>query len=217
MPVDIKAVDPAIVKVESKQDRARPKPQGPVFVSFVQIVTKTDDGFVPAVSADSHVVYHTTDDKYASVARTVASKTPLSTTTDVVEFPYTAEALVTLVHWCEKYGAQGVSETQFALPVTHTDLNVLLTSEWEKSFNNNILSRHDGADVLASSIIAAEGLKVKGLLDFLIVALGCAIRGKSDHDILATLHDSKPVEDDEISAAKKKYMWLEGVTTPKSA
>ncbi|CUG94269.1 Hypothetical protein, putative [Bodo saltans] len=217
MPVDIKSVDPAIVKVESKQDRARPKPQGPVFVSFVQIVSKTEEGFNPAVTNDTHIVFHTSDDKYASVARGVASKTPLSAAGDVVEFPYTAEALVTIVHWCEKFGTQGSSETQFALPVTHTDLNVLLTSEWEKSFNNNILSRHDGADILASSIIAAEGLKLNGLLDFLIVALGCSIRGKSDHDILATLHDSKTVEDDEISAAKKKYVWLEGVTTPKTA
>lgn len=216
MPVDIKSVDPAIVKVESKQDRARPKPQGPVFTSLVQIVSKTDDGFAPAVSNDSHVVFHTSDDKFASVSRVIASKSPIAIGSDVVEFPYTAEALATVIHWCEKNGT-GAGETTFAFPVTHTDLGMLLTTEWEKSFNSHVLSRHDGADVLASSIIAAEGLKLKGLLDFLIVALGCAIRGKSDHDILASLHDSKLVEDDEIAAAKKKYVWLEGATTPKSA
>jgi hypothetical protein len=217
MPVDIKTVDPAIVKAESKQDRVRPKPQGPVFTSFVQTITKVDESFSPSVNGESHVVFHTSDDKFVSVARAVASKAPVKIEGDVIEFPYTSEALMTIVHWCEKHGLNGAAETKFTLPVAHPDINTLLTSEWEKSFNAHVLSRHDGSDVLASSLIAAEGLGLSGLVDFLIVALGCAIRGKSDHDILAALHESKSVEDEEIEAAKKKYTWLESATTAKNA
>lgn len=211
MPVDIKSVDPAIVKAESKQERIRPKVEIPVFNFLVHTVKKTDDGFSPSVGEDV-IVVHTSDDKYCTVLRAVASKTPLQIVDGVSEFPFSAEALTTIVHWCDKNGIDGKGDTSFSLPVTHTDFAILLTSDWEKQFFANVVARHDGVDVYVSSINAAERYHVAGLLDFLIVALGCAIRGKSDTDILSVLHENASVTDEEVAAAKTQYPWFAAVT-----
>lgn len=215
MPVDLKAVDPAVVKAESKQERPRPKVLHPTFTFLTSPITKTENGFTPEVNAESLAV-HTSDNKYFSVPRSILTKMPIKAIdTDVVEFAFSGEALTTVAHWCEKFGASGSSGTQFALPITHTDFTILLTSDWEKSFFSNVLSRHDGSDVFIPSINAAEALGLTGLLDFLIAALSCSIRGKSDSEILTVLHSSQPVDEAEIAVAKKQYSWFADATAPK--
>eukprot|EP00331_Platyophrya_macrostoma_P021265 CAMPEP_0176446258 /NCGR_PEP_ID=MMETSP0127-20121128/24209_1 /TAXON_ID=938130 /ORGANISM="Platyophrya macrostoma, Strain WH" /LENGTH=178 /DNA_ID=CAMNT_0017832239 /DNA_START=45 /DNA_END=577 /DNA_ORIENTATION=- len=178
MPVDIKSVDPAIVKAgqagqgsEIKRTKILPPP----FQFLLQSLQKTEDGFSLPVSEDS-VVIHTADDKYFSVNRAVLAKSPIKISSEVTEIPFSQEALAVIVHWCEKHGVDGKSESTFVLPVTHTDFNLILQSDWEKQFNTNILSRPDFSDVYIPSINAADSLGLTNLVDFLIVGLGCAIR-----------------------------------------
>lgn len=217
MPVDIKSVDPAIVKAGQAgqgSEIKRAKVQPPAFQYLLQAVQKTEEGFSTSAGADSAVI-HTTDDKYFIVSRAVLAKTPIQVAEEVTEVPFAQEALAVIVHWCEKHGADGKAESTFASPVTHTDFSLILQSEWEKQFNTNILNRSDFVDVYIPSINAADALGLSHLVDFLVVALGCAIRGKGDTDILTVLHETNPVTDAELEAVASKHSWFASTVAAK--
>jgi hypothetical protein len=217
-------VDPAI-KPDLKEVRPRPMmPPLRVLPSFplsTQKVTKNEstDAFEPAVDFTTTVVVQCADGKFATVPRAAAATTPLDLSSNAqdapVPFPFSFGVLGSIVHWCEKYGKNGSCESKFALPVLHTDFNVLLSSEWEKNFFNVVINRHDGSDVFFGSMNAAEKFGMNGLLDFLVVALGCSIRGKSDTEILTVLQQ-KPIPDEEIGKIGESYKWFAEATAPKS-
>jgi hypothetical protein len=223
MSVDIKAVDPAIVGAKTEAKEVRPR-QVPVraqaaFPLSTRLVNKNEDNtFDPAVDFTSTVVVQCADGKFSSLPRAVAAIAPLDLSGQAEEpvvFPFSSGVLASIVHWCEKYGKGGSSESKFTLPVLHTDFTTLLVSEWDKNFYSAVVNRHDGSDVFLGSINAAEKLGMNGLLDFLVVALGCAIRGKSDAEILSVLQQ-KAIPDEEIAKVGETYKWFAAATAPKS-
>jgi len=224
---DLTKVDTAVLKAEkgrtpafdSKGDKAERRPASsapkpaPTFPVSTRSVNKNEAGGFDNVNADTELVVQCSDGKYGAIDRSVAAKAPFlgATATGSVDFPFSFDVLASLVFWCEKYGAQGVSESKpnFTNPVLHTDtgFNSILASDWEKYYYNSILNRHDSSDVFLGSINAAEKFGLAGLLDFLIVAFSCTIRGASDSDILSALHQSTPITDDEIANIKTVYPW----------
>ena len=221
MSVDIKTVDPAIVKAESKDSRPRQVPvrAQAAFPLSTRQVNKNEDGtYDQAINFETTVVVQTSDGKYSSLPRTVAALTPLDLTgpqEEAVVFPFSSGVLASIVHWCEKYGKTGVAESKFTLPVLHTDFTTLLVSDWEKNYYSVVVNRHDSSDVFLGTVNAAEKYGLIGLLDFLVVALGCAIRGKSDAEILAVLQQ-KSIPDEELAKVQETYKWFGAATTPKS-
>lgn len=224
MPADLTAVDPAIVKMsESKAPaqarQARPAP--PPLVLATTIVTKTGEegAFVPAVNLTEQQVFATSDGRFAAVSKAAVAKAPFlgaASEAEPTPFPYSAEVLTALVHWVQQRGVTGKTTAVFPTPViTHTDFTLLLTDDWEKTFYNQLVARHDAPETFLGLINAAEKYQVEGLLTFLVVALGCAVRGKSDEEVLATLHEFKAVTNEELAAASKTYGWLEGAKKAK--
>jgi len=222
---DIAAVDPAIVKAsESKGANAAAAPKKaytpPPLVLATRTVLKHEDGsFNPPVNAEEEIIFATSDGRFAVVEKKVLATTPFaSSSTEPVAFAYPVEVLTALVHWCQQYGVSGKAVSAFPSPVvTHTDFTLLLTVEWEKTFFQQLVARHDASETFLGLINAAEKFRMEGLLNFLCVALGCAIRGKSDEEALMTLHEFKAVSDDEIAAASKAYPWLDATKKAKAS
>jgi hypothetical protein len=222
MSVDIKTVDPAIVKAESKVE-ARPR-QVPLrtlaaFPLSTRQVNKNEDGtFDQAIDFSVTAVFQCSDGKFSSLSRAIAAITPLDLSgpqEEAIVVPFSSGVLGSIVHWCEKYGKTGAAESKFSLPVLHTDFTTLLASDWEKNFYTSVVNRHDGSDVFLGTISAAEKFGMTGLVDFLVVALGCAIRGKSDAEILAVLQQKSDPEE-ETAKINETYKWFAAATTPKS-
>lgn len=170
----------------------------------------------PDVDFTTHIVVHTAaDNEYIALPRASASNIPTlgsipaapeAATTPVVVnmLALHSGALIAINEWIEKKGPNGVSTTVFANPVTHTEPAQLLNDEWEISFSKGLL--RDGESIIGC-INFAEKHGLKGLQQFAIVALSCALRGKTAHEMAVAMGhgDADNFTDAEIAAGRAAF------------
>jgi hypothetical protein len=170
----------------------------------------------PDVDFTTQIVVHTTaDNDYVALPRASAANIPslgsVPAAPESASNPVVvnlaglhASALIAINEWIEKKGPNGVSATPFANPITHTELAQLLTDEWEISFSKTLL--RDGEAVIGC-INFAEKHGLKGLQQFGIAALSCAIRGKSAHEMASAMGhgDSDNFSEAEINAGRTAF------------
>ena len=200
--------------------------------SSVRLVKRSEEGSYspPILSPNDIVLIHTHDNKYATIPKDVAAKCPLppsdapaaaaadsvsaaavAAALPIVRFPFSSDALINVVYWCEKYGKDGRSSTVFAHPATHTDFSFMTSDDWEKYFGT-IVAKNDTS--LLETIHAAESLKIGGLVDFLAQVIGCVIRGKGDEELMAHLSEMQPASEEELANVANKYPWLDQAIAP---
>ena len=99
----------------------------------------------------------------------------------------------------------------------HVELPKILDDDWEIDFVQKVLVPDDvHTDTLFATLKFAETQGLPGLYNFCIAALSCVIRGKSDEHMLASLHvGGDSMTDEQLSAAKAAYPWLEAAIAPK--
>jgi hypothetical protein len=216
------AADPAVVSAKptaakpAQAHREPPKPEKPKSSALVTMVVKSPagDNTYPEVDFATHVVVHTAlDGEYVSVPRASARNIPglvvpaegadpkAPVVIDVSSLH--APALIALNEWIEKKGTSGVSTAPFSNPVTHTEIAQLTADEWEKDFSKNLLK---SGEAILGCINFAEKNGMKGLHQFAIVALSCALRGKSEHEMaLAMGHNADAFSESEITQGRAAF------------
>ena len=217
---DLQNVDPAVVAMKAEKPPAKTlrvpvkQPTFPLSTRFVAFDEESKT-YTPTVNFETNAIVKCTD-KYASVPRDSLKNTPVDAKEgeEIAEFPFPGEVFASIVHWCEKYGKDGKCESTFPQPVTHTDFTILLANDWEKNYYSRVLLQHDSSEVLFGTINAAEKFAMDGLLEFCIVGLSCTIRGKSDQDIMSTMHQSKDFTTEELASVDSKYTWFNEITKP---
>ena len=218
MSQDLANVDPAVLASKTEKPMAKPmraavkQPTFPLSTRFVALDEETKT-YTPSVNFETHALVKCSD-KTACVPRDSLAKTSVKALDgeEAAEFAFPGDVLASVVHWCEKYEKDGKSDSTFPKPTTHTDFTILLSNDWEKNYYTRVLLQHDSSEVMFGTINAAEKFGMEGLLDFCVVALGCTIRGKSDQDIMTTLHQTTAFTAEELAAAGNKYSWLNEMT-----
>ena len=221
------AADPAVVsakptKTAAPHDVAPPKPEKPKSSALParHVRGETGENTFPDVDFSTHVVVLTTmDGEYVSIPRASAKNIPglvvpdapaapaegeKAATPAVIEVPALhASALIALNQWIEKKGVSGAPTTAFANPVTHTDVAQLTTDEFEKEFSKNLLK---SGEAIIGCINFAEKNNMKGLQQFAIVALSCALRGKTSHEMAVVMgHNEEAFTDADINAGRAAF------------
>ena len=209
---DLKLVDSAVV-VASKHQPKKVPISFPVSTQIVQFNEETNST-IPPVNREVTSLFKCTDKKYAAVPHSALQKTKIAGVDDLTVFPFSSEVLVAVVHWCEKYGTEGSAESRFAHPVTHLEFESMLSTEWDKQFFERHLQRHDTTEVLIGVTNVAEKYSILGLLNFCVVAIGCAVRSATEEEILTLLHQSTSITAEEVSELPATYPWLKALTAP---
>lgn len=234
------AADPAVIS--AKPVRATAEKKQPAYEvkvdkykasATIPRVVKGDAGAIsfPEVDGLTHIVVHTTvDNEYVAVPRASAKNIPTLTVPAEPAAP-TAEgekaapgivdldgvysgALVAINQWIEKKGVTGASVVAFSNPVTHTEIAQITTDEWEKDFSKHLLK---SGEAIIGCINFAEKNKMAGLQQFAIVALSCALRGKSDHEMVTAMgRNEESFSAAEIQAGRNAHPRIVELTTKRN-
>ena len=230
MAVNPKDIDPAVVS--SAADKPKQAPPAPVPKKEIPISSKVlkpvqtenpDDAPKYETDVTANCLVGTLDSKVIAMPRSLAAKVPVvgiilaeQAADDLTPIPIgtSAAAAVAIAHWVEHVGApNGKSESPLPEICVYTDMTSFLTTEWEKDFDLRLLQAE--SDTLLRVINFAEQNGMIGLLDFCVVALSCAIRGKSNHEMMVALCvDGEDMTNEEIEAGKATYPWINDITQP---
>ena len=172
----------------------------------------------PEVDFTSHILIKTTaDNEYVSIPRASASNIPgltvpaAPTGDDAKSTPVIVEmnnlhsgAVIAINEWIEKKGATGTSTTTFTNPITYTEVNQVVSDEWEKEFSKGLLRT---GEAIIGCINFAEKNNLKGLHQFAIVALSCALRGATAHEMASAMGHSEndSFTESEITAGRAAF------------
>lgn len=232
----IKDLDPAIVSASQDGGRAAaaaaaaaaPKKPLPPPIPVTGMVLATgavgEDGTAPPkliINHATHCAFSTGDGKFVGLPRATAGLVPgITVPAEPEAIGQTTDGSAVLVavhHWQEKYAARGgvaaaTAPTKFARPVTHTEMSQL-ASEWEKDFHDRLLMHEH--ETVFGVIKFCEAHKLESLLDFAIVSLSCALRGKSEDEMmLAMCQHGEKFTPEELDAAAAKHAWFSAITAP---
>lgn len=227
MAVNLKDIDPAVVQDKAKQPAPQPAPKKDIPVSSFVVSSATNDEDDPILKQNvdhgSMCFVSTIDSKVIAVPRAVAAKMPVvapvladQAADDHSPIPIdtSANAAIAVAHWIEYTGsASGKTETAMPDQVLYTDMNAFLLTDWEKDFDHRILTRDSETLLRVTNFAERNGMS--GLLDFCVVALSCAIRGKSNHEVMVALCcDGEEMADEDIQAGTGAYPWIKDLTKP---
>jgi len=228
MAMNPKDIDPAIVtSAADKPKPAAPKKEIPVTPKVVAAKQneETPDA-APKYEYDqaAECLVATVDSKMISMPRTLAAKVPVvaviladQPADDHSPIPIgtSASATIAIAHWVEHVGsASGKSETPMPEgEIVYTDMTSFLHTEWEKDFDTRILTAE--SDTMLRVINFAEQNGMIGLLDYCVAALSCALRGKSNHEMMVAMCvDGEEMSAEEIAQGKEAYPWIADITKP---
>jgi len=214
LPAD--SATPEVSATFAVPDAVPKRPQRPVFEPVAKVVVEKAEGTLPAYDAAADVLVRPlleAEGFYVVVPRAVAEATPVlaplaktvsTTEPAAVPLPIFAQALAVVAQWVAKKGAQGTSATAFPNPVTHPDLDRILSDESEKEIVKHLLGN---AQATIGALNFAEANGMKGLYDFLVVAFSCTLRGKTDVEMAHAMgHDG--ITDADVAAGKAAYPQL---------
>ena len=197
---------------EGEEAAAAPAPASPTFV----------------VDWKKMMVIHCADDTYVAMPRAAALKLPATAKAAAAvgdaekpteKIAFIGHALVAANHWAEHCGGPtGKATSPFPGKVAHTEFETLLQTEWERDFANRILAKGDGTETLFGTLQLAEKTGMPGLLEFCLIAVSCAVRGKTNHEMALALgcHDVDEFSPEQLAAGKATYKWVDSVLTPKA-
>jgi hypothetical protein len=226
--VNPKDIDPAIVS--SAADKPKPAPpKREIPIASKVLVPKVDEenpDAAPKYDATDFAVnclVSTIDSKLIEMPRALAVKVPVvsvlladQAADDHTPIPVgtSASAAVAIAHWVEHVGsASGKSETPMPEEILYVDMSSFLTTDWEKDFDTRLLTAE--SDTLLRVINFAEQNGMIGLIDYCVAALSCALRGKSNHEMMVAMCvDGEEMASEEIQAGKEAYPWIAEITKP---
>jgi hypothetical protein len=235
MSVNLKDIDPAVVASAGEKPKTAPPPPAPpkkeipVTSKVLKNVNADEESEEPPkYETDNKVNCQVTtiDNKVVAVPRTVAAKVPVisgiladQAADDATPIPIntTASALIAIAHWVEHIGnASGKAETPLPTVCLYSEMSAFLGTDWEKDFDTRLLTAENDTLIRVTNFAEQNGMI--GLLDFCVVALSCAIRGKSTHEMLMALADEgDELTPEEIAAGKAAYPWVNDITKPHAA
>lgn len=232
MAVNLKDIDPAVVS--SATDKPKQPPPAPAPKKDIPVSAKilkpvqTDEEeseAAPKYETDFAVncMVSTADGKMVAIPRTLAAKVPVlgailgdQSADDHSPIPIntSASATVAIAHWVEHVGsANGKAETPMPELCLYQDMTSFLATDWEKDFDTRLLQAE--SETLLRVVNFAEQNGMIGLLDFCVIALSCAIRGKSNHEMMAALcADGEEMSTEDIEAGKAAYPWVNDLIKP---
>ena len=167
------------------------------------------------------LVKTTADNEYVAIPRASASNIPglkFPAATDDKTTPVIVEmsnlhsgALIAINEWIEKKGISGVSTTTFTNPITYTEVAQVVSDEWEKEFSKGLLRT---GEAIIGCINFSEKNGLKGLQQFAIVALSCALRGATAHEMASAMGHSEndSFTESEITAGRAAFPEAVAVT-----
>lgn len=203
------AADPAIVSAKAQvQKKSTPAYELKVdkykASATIARVWKGEGGAIsfPDVDAVASIVVHTTaDNEYVVLPRAAAKNipglkvpdAPAASTEDDAPKPQVSvvnvdglysSALIAINQWIEKKGVSGASTANFSNPITHTEVGQITPDEWERDFSKHLFK---SGEAIIGCINFGEKNNMKGLQQFATVALSCALRGKSEHEMVVAM------------------------------
>eukprot|EP00672_Neobodo_designis_P024120 CAMPEP_0174849996 /NCGR_PEP_ID=MMETSP1114-20130205/18581_1 /TAXON_ID=312471 /ORGANISM="Neobodo designis, Strain CCAP 1951/1" /LENGTH=229 /DNA_ID=CAMNT_0016084417 /DNA_START=157 /DNA_END=846 /DNA_ORIENTATION=+ len=226
MAVNPKDIDPAIVSsAADKPKQAPPKREIPVSTKVLTAKASEEADAAPKFDCDmaANCLVATTDSKVLAMPRALAAKVPVvgviladQPADDHSPIPIgtSANAAIAIAHWVEHVGsASGKAESPVPEEIVYTDMTSFLLTDWEKDFDTRILTAE--SETLLHVINFAEQNGMIGLLDFCVAALSCALRGKSNHEMMVAMCvDGEEMSAEEIQAGKEAFPWINDITKP---
>merc|ERR1711964_132028 len=222
-----KDIDPAIVSsAADKPKQAPPKREIPVASKMLTPKVNEDaPDAAPKYEYDTaaNCLVATIDSKVIAMPRALAAKVPVvgviladQPADDHSPIPIgtSASAAIAIAHWVEHVGSpSGKSESVAPEEIVYTDMTSFLATDWEKDFDTRMLTAE--SDTLLRVINFAEQNGMIGLLDFCVAALSCALRGKSNHEMMVAMCvDGEEMSAEEIQAGKEAYPLINDITKP---
>ena len=231
MAMNLKEIDPAVVSSATdkpKQAPPAPAPKKEIPVASKVIKNLEDEADTAKIETDFAVncLIASLDKKIVAMPRDLAAKVPVvsvlladQAADDQSPIPIdtTASTIIAIAHWIEHVGsASAKSETPMPEVVVYTDMSSFLHTEWEKDFDTRLLQAEH--DTLLRALNFAERNGMIGLMDFCVVAVSCAIRGKSNHEMMVALCvDGDEMAAEDLEAGKAAYPWVNELIKPHEA
>ena len=212
MSVDLASVDPAVVSTQAK---AAPKAAAPTFPPPTGVIIRDDPEALDSFNAETHVAVKCTDDCVVFLPKESALNIPFiadqaKADPKNVTVKFRGSVVVAINHWIEKKGVDGKPSVAFARPILHTDICMLLEDEWEKNFVRTVLLTTVENCTLVLN--AAEKTGLTQLQEFALVSLSCALRGKTEGELMHALGRIENFGDEDLEAVDRAYPWFKEVT-----
>ncbi|ORC85031.1 uncharacterized protein TM35_000381060 [Trypanosoma theileri] len=172
------------------------------------------------VNRSTDVVIHCSDGKYASMKKEVAIKCKFIELSDEeknVEFEYPIAVLDTLASWAEKYGMDGVAESDIVRPCVYRNVLYVLKSKWDAEFFEARLANETNIGCYLQTINAAEKYNMKGLYDLLCLGLGCKVRNDDEEEIIHKVMgvpEDVEITPEDLENTSVRYPWLKEAIEP---
>lgn len=132
-------------------------------------------------------------------------------------FDFPAVVLENLVHWTAQYGINGQATSALVKPCIYRDFDYVTTNSWDRTFYKHNLSSSMNEKYYLPTMNAAEKYGIQGLLDFMVVALGCRLRSGEDDSALLELlglDANAHITQEDLDAVDTDYPWIAEATKP---
>ncbi|KEG08993.1 hypothetical protein DQ04_06031000 [Trypanosoma grayi] len=185
------------------------------FLSCVRTVYNTQN-----VDRSVYLIVNCSDGKHIEVPKAVATKCKFIEPVDdesIAEFEYPAAVLENLVCWTEKYGMDGVAESEIARPCIYRNILHVLKSKWDAGYFESRVTNDLAIGFCLQTINAAEKYNMKGLVDFLCVGLCCKFRSDEESELihkLMGLPETVEITPEDLESVNSRYSWFNEAIEP---
>ncbi|KAH9588746.1 hypothetical protein LSM04_003943 [Trypanosoma melophagium] len=172
------------------------------------------------VNRSTDAIIHCSDGKYASIKKEIATKCKfieLNDDEEIPEFEYPMAVLDTLCSWTEKYGMDGVAESDIVRPCVYRNVLYVLKSKWDAEFFESRLGNESNVGYYLQTINAAEKYNMKGLYDLLCLGLGCKVRNDDEEEIIHKVMgvpEDVEITSEDLENTSIRYPWLQEAIKP---